>query len=65
MSKAVLNVVLGADHKLILTESLSHVAAALIISVPGVNNLQSKLCAVLKHMSPPMHPQARTLPHLL
>ncbi|KAJ7439569.1 hypothetical protein B0H11DRAFT_2205761 [Mycena galericulata] len=48
MSKAVLNLVLGADHKQISTESLSHVAAALNISVPGVRNLRFKLRAALK-----------------
>jgi hypothetical protein len=48
MSKAVLNIVLDADHKLISTESLSHLAAALNISVPGVRNLRFKLRAALK-----------------
>ncbi|KAJ6579269.1 hypothetical protein DFH09DRAFT_1077556 [Mycena vulgaris] len=35
MLKAALNVNLDTDHKQMLTESLSHVAAALNISVPG------------------------------
>jgi hypothetical protein len=35
MSKAVLNIILNADHKQISTESLSHLASALKISVPG------------------------------
>jgi hypothetical protein len=48
MSKAVLNIVLNADHKLMSTESLSHLAAALNISVPGVRNLRFKLRAALK-----------------
>ncbi|KAJ7845884.1 hypothetical protein B0H13DRAFT_1908153 [Mycena leptocephala] len=40
MSKAVLNLVLGGgDYKQISTESLSHVAAALNMSVPGVHIL--------------------------
>jgi hypothetical protein len=37
--KAVFDVVLNADHKLMATESLLHVAAALNISVPGARNL--------------------------
>jgi hypothetical protein len=48
MSKAVLNLILDADHKRISTESLSHVAAALNISVPGVRNLRFKLRTALK-----------------
>jgi hypothetical protein len=48
MSKAVLNIVLNPDHKLMSTESLSHLAAALNISVPGFRNFQFKVRAALK-----------------
>ena len=48
MSKAVLSLILEADPKLMSTESLSHVAAALNISVPGARNLRFKLRAALK-----------------
>jgi hypothetical protein len=44
LSKAVSNIVLDADYKLMSTESLSH----LNISVPGVRNLRFKLRAALK-----------------
>jgi hypothetical protein len=47
MSKAVSNIVLNADYKLMSTESLSH----LNISVPGVRNLRFKLRAALKTYS--------------
>jgi hypothetical protein len=38
MVKVVLNIILGADNKHISTESLSHVAAALNLSVAGDRN---------------------------
>jgi hypothetical protein len=48
MSKAVLNLVLDADDKLITTESLLHVAATLTISFPGMHNLRFRLRASLR-----------------
>src|ERR1700761_3642705 len=47
MSKAVLNIILSTDDKQISTESLSHVAGALNISVSGDHNLRFKLCEVV------------------
>ncbi|KAJ7836888.1 hypothetical protein B0H14DRAFT_3141615 [Mycena olivaceomarginata] len=50
MSKAVLNIFLDADHKQMSTENLSHLAAALNISVSGVRMLRFKLrAAIRKH----------------
>jgi hypothetical protein len=50
MSKAVLNIFLDADHKQMSTENLSHLAAALNISVSGVRTLRFKLrAAIRKH----------------
>ncbi|KAJ7896611.1 hypothetical protein B0H14DRAFT_2557979 [Mycena olivaceomarginata] len=43
MSKAVLGIILDADHKQISTESLLHVVAALNISVSGNRNLRFKV----------------------
>ncbi|KAJ7797444.1 hypothetical protein B0H14DRAFT_3157472 [Mycena olivaceomarginata] len=48
MSKAVLNILLSTDDKQISTESLSHVAAALNISVSGDRNLRFKLRAEIR-----------------
>ncbi|KAJ7704121.1 hypothetical protein B0H17DRAFT_1040676 [Mycena rosella] len=51
MLQAMLNIILCSDHKQISTESLSHVAAALTISVSGNHNLWFKLrAAILKHV---------------
>jgi hypothetical protein len=50
MSKAVLSIILDADHKQISTESLLHVVAALNISVSGNRNLRFKVRSVIgKH----------------
>jgi hypothetical protein len=50
MSKAVLSIILDADHKQISTESLLHVVAALNISVTGNCNLRFKVRSVIgKH----------------
>jgi hypothetical protein len=48
IAKAALNVILDADHTEISTEALSHVAAALNISVPGDRNLRFKLRVALR-----------------
>ncbi|KAJ7804620.1 hypothetical protein B0H14DRAFT_2612131 [Mycena olivaceomarginata] len=50
MSKAVLSIILDANHKQISTESLLHVAAVLNISVFGDRNLRFKVRSVIgKH----------------
>ncbi|KAJ7822190.1 hypothetical protein B0H14DRAFT_2598709 [Mycena olivaceomarginata] len=50
MAEIVLNIILDADDKHISTESLSHVAAALNLSVARDRNLRFKLCsAIRKH----------------
>jgi hypothetical protein len=49
MSNAVLNILLDADHKQLSTENLSHVAAALNISVSGVRNIRFKLRAAIRN----------------
>jgi hypothetical protein len=50
MAKVVLNIILDADGKHISTESLSHVAAALNLSVAGDRNRWFKLrSAIQKH----------------
>ncbi|KAJ7924534.1 hypothetical protein B0H13DRAFT_2578761 [Mycena leptocephala] len=48
IAKAALNIILDADHTEISTEALSHVAAALNISVPGDRNLRFKLRVALR-----------------
>ncbi|KAJ6612472.1 hypothetical protein B0H10DRAFT_1952274 [Mycena sp. CBHHK59/15] len=48
IAKTALKFILDADHTQISTESLSHVAAALNISVSGDRNLRYKLHAVLR-----------------
>ncbi|KAJ7207628.1 hypothetical protein GGX14DRAFT_396446 [Mycena pura] len=47
MSRAVLKIILEAEHKKMATESLSHVAAALNIPVPGVRTMRFKLRAAI------------------
>ncbi|KAJ6450885.1 hypothetical protein C8R45DRAFT_1083799 [Mycena sanguinolenta] len=50
MAKVVLNIILDADDKHISTESLSHIGAALNLSVAGDRNLRFKLrSAIRKH----------------
>jgi hypothetical protein len=50
MSNTVSNIFLEVDHKQMLTENLSHLAAALNISVPGIHNIRFKLrAAIRKH----------------
>ena len=49
MSKAVVNIIIDADDKQISTDSLSHVAAALNISVSGTRNLRFKPRVIRKH----------------
>jgi hypothetical protein len=48
ISQTVFNIILGADHKQMPTEHLSHVAAALNISISGKRNLRFKLRASIR-----------------
>jgi hypothetical protein len=51
MSKAVLNMIMDATDKQLSTESLSHIAAALNITVSGTRNVRFKLRAAIRsHM---------------
>ncbi|KAJ7195886.1 hypothetical protein GGX14DRAFT_403618 [Mycena pura] len=47
-SQTVFNIILGGDHKQMPTEQLSHVAAALCISISGKRNLRLKLPASIR-----------------
>lgn len=48
ISQAVLDIILAADHKKMPTEHLSHIAAALYISISGKRNLRFKLRAAIR-----------------
>jgi hypothetical protein len=48
MSKAVLNMIMDATDKQLSTESLSHIAAALNITVSGTHNVRFKLRAAIR-----------------
>jgi hypothetical protein len=50
VSQAVLEIVLGADHNQMSTESLLHVAAALNLTISGSRNLHFKIRALLRNI---------------
>jgi hypothetical protein len=60
MSKAVLNVFLEAVHKQMSTENLSHLAAALNVSVPAVCTILFRLFAAIRKHAAPLLLRTRT-----